>query len=124
MERRIVFRERREVARGYYFTNSKGGMMRAKDLEVGILDRIATIQQRYPEFIRPGLEVHEDYGLSRSFRRGSNSEVQNRGVSDSDIDRNNRRRKMERAGSRKPKLKIREHYTDVLVSLESFLKYS
>ena len=49
--------------------------MRAKDLEVDILDRIARIQQRYPELIRPGLEVHEEYGLSRSFRRGSNSEV-------------------------------------------------
>ena len=56
--------------------------MRAKDLKVDILDRIAKIQQRYLDLIRPGLEVHEEYGLSRSFRRGSNSEVQYREVSD------------------------------------------
>ena len=56
--------------------------MKSKDLEVDILDRIGRIQQRYPELFRPGLEVHEEYGLSRSFRRGSNSEAQNRGVPD------------------------------------------
>ena len=80
MVRGIAFRERKGLVRGYYFTNSKGGMMRAKDLKVDILDRIAKIQQRYLDLIRPGLEVHEKYGLSRSFRRGSNSEVQYRSV--------------------------------------------
>ena len=74
--------------------------------------------------IRPGLVVHEEYSLSRSFRRGSNSEVQNRGVEDRDIDRNNCWRKVDRAGARKVKLRMRDHYTDVLVSLESFLRYT
>ena len=69
LEKGISFRERRGVVQGYYFMNSKGGMMRAKDLEVDIFDRIARIQKIYLDFIRPGLEVHEEYGLSRSFRR-------------------------------------------------------
>ena len=124
LERGIAFRERRGVVRGYCFTNSKGGMVNAKDLEVDSLNRIARIQQRYPDLIRPGSEVHEEYGLSRSFRRGSKSEVKNRGVSDSDIDRNNRWRKVEKAEARKPKLKMRENYIDMLVSLEIFLRYS
>ena len=124
LERGITFRERRGVIRGYFFTNNKGGRMKSKDLEVDILDRIAVIQRRYPDLIRPGVEVHEEYGLSRSFRRGSNSEAQNRGVSEGGIDHNNRWRKVEKAGARKPKLTMREYYTDVLVSLESFLRYS
>ena len=74
--------------------------------------------------IHPSLVVHEEYDLSRSFRRGSNSEVQNRGVEDGDIDRNNRWRKVDRAGARKVKLRMRDNYTDVLVSLEFFLRYS
>ena len=124
MKRGIESRERRGIFQGYFFTNSKGGMMRSKDLEVDILDRIARIQQDHPDLIRSGLDVHEEYGLSRSFRRGSNSEAQNRGVDDGDIDRNNRWRKVDRAGARKVKLRMRDHYTDVLVSLESFLRYS
>ena len=68
--------------------------MKSKDLEVGILNRIAIMQLGYPDLIRPGVEVHEEYGLLRSFRRGLNSETQNRGVSDGDIDHNNRWRKM------------------------------
>jgi len=75
LERGITFRERRGVVRGYFFANSKGGMIKSKDLEVDILDRIAIIQQGYPDLIRPGVEVHEEYGLSRSFGRGSNSEA-------------------------------------------------
>ena len=70
MKRAIESRERRGIFKGYFFTNSKGGMMRYKDLEIDILDRIARTQQDHPELIRPGLDVHEEYGLSRSFRRG------------------------------------------------------
>ena len=98
--------------------------MKSKDLEVDILNRIAIMQLGYPDLIRPGEKVHEEYGLLRSFRRGLNSETQNRGVSDGDIDHNNRWRKMERAGARKSKLMMREHCIDVLVSLEIFLRYS
>ena len=60
--------------------------MRYRYLEVDILDRIARVQQGIPDIIRPKLEVHEEDGLSRSFRRDSNSEAQNRGVKDRDID--------------------------------------
>ena len=57
-------------------------MTRSRNFEVDILDRITRIQQEHHELICPGLEVHEEYGFSRSFRRGSNSKVQNRGVND------------------------------------------
>ena len=111
------------VFQGYFFATSKGRMMRSKDLEVDILDRIAMIQQEYPDLIRPGVEVHEEYGLSRFFRWGSNSEAQNYGVDDRGIDRNNRWRKVERTRARKPKIRMKDHYIDVLVSLGSFLRY-
>ena len=61
LERGITFREKRGVTRVYFLANSKGGMMIASDLEMDILGRIAKIQQRYLELIRPGLEVHEKY---------------------------------------------------------------
>ena len=98
--------------------------MRSKDSEVDILYQIARIQQEHPFLIRPGLDVYEENGLSRSFRRDSNSEAQNWGVEDGDIDRNNRWRKVDRAGARKAKLRMRDHYIDVLVCLKRFLRYS
>ena len=91
--------------------------MKSKDFEVNILYQISLIQRRYPDLIRPMVEVHEEYRISISFRRNSNSEAQNRRVSDGDIDHNNRWRKVERAGARNPKLRMREYYTDMLVSL-------
>ena len=59
--------------------------------------------------------------MSISFRRGSNSEALNRGVSEAAIDRSNWLRKVDRAGARKAKLQKRDHHTEVLVSL-SILK--
>ena len=91
---------------------------------MNILDRLVIVQQLHLDLIRLRLKVREEYGLSSFFRRSSNSEAQNRGIKDRNIYRNNRLRKVERAGARKPKLKMRDHYTDVLVSFESFLRYS
>ena len=73
--------------------------------------------------IRESVDVHEEYGLSRSFRRESNSIALNREVDEATIDRNNRWRKIEKAGARKANLRMRDHYAEVLVSLRSFLKY-
>ena len=98
--------------------------MKLRSLEFFILDRIATVQSPFPVLIRESVDVHEEYSLARSFRRGSNSEALNRGVYEATIDRNNRRREMERAGARKSKIMMRDHYAEVLVSLRSFLKYS
>ena len=120
LERGICFREKIGVTRGSFFANTKGKMIRSNDLEMDILDRIARIQQRHPELIQPRLEVHKEYRISISFRRGSKSEAQNREVEDDDIDHNNRWRKVKRAGTRKAKIRMSDHYTDMLVSRESF----
>ena len=64
------------------------------------------------------MDIYEEYRLSQSFRRGSNSEALNRGLKENIFDRNNRWRKEERAGARKVKLKMRDHYTDVIVALK------
>ena len=91
-------------------------------MEGGILDRVARVQRNYLFLIRATVDVHEEYGLSRSFSRGSTSEALNRGVSDLEVDRNNRWRNEERVGARKAKLRMRDYYSEVLVSLEAYLK--
>ena len=49
MKSGIESRERRVLFQGYFFTNKKGGTIRARDLEVDILDRITRIQQEHPD---------------------------------------------------------------------------
>ena len=53
-----------------------------------------------------------------------NLEALNRGVLEVTIDRNNIWWKVEKVGSRKEKLKIRDHYIKVLVVLNCLLQYS
>ena len=53
-------------------------MLKLRNLEPFILDRVARVQSSFPDLIRESVDVHEEYGISRSFRRGSNSEALNR----------------------------------------------
>ena len=124
VKRAIVLKENQGRVKGFLFSSRGEKRMKLKDLDGGILDRLAKVQRFFPDLISPAVDVHEEYGLSRSFRRGSTSEAINRGVTDSEVDRNNRWRKEERAGARKAKLRMRDHYSEVLVSLGSYLKYS
>ena len=84
------------------------------------MDKIANITLKYPELIRSGLEVQEDNEISRSFRWGSNSEAQNRGVKDRDIGRNNSWRKVERTEVRNSKWRMKDHYIYMLVFLDRY----
>ena len=124
VRRALLLKENQGRVKGFFFSCKRGNQTKLKNLEGGILDRLAKVQRLFPALISSVVDVHEEYGLSRSFRRGSTSEAINRGVTDSEIDRNNRWRKEERAGARKAKLKMRDHYSEVLVSLRSYLRYS
>ena len=75
IERALSLKERRGIRHGLFFTDSRGGRMSSRDLEPGILERIIEVQRLHPELIRSEVDVCENYGISRSFRRGSNSEA-------------------------------------------------
>ena len=122
--RSIAWKANRGLVRGFLFVNDKGRRASLKEFEGEILGRIARVQSCYPRLIMSSIDAQEEYGLSRSFRRGSNSEALNRGVSEAAIDRNNWWRKVDRAGARKAKLPMRDHYTEVLVALKRYLEYS
>ena len=93
-------------------------------MEANFWDRLERIQISKPHLLSDQIEVTEEYGVSRSFRRGSTSEAINRGVPPDVIEINNRWRKAAQAGSSKPSEKMIEHYTDVRLALNYLLKYS
>ena len=62
--------------------------------------------------------------MSRSLRRGATTEAQNQNVEEPDIQRNNRWRKVEAAGHKKPTFVMREHYTEIKQAVKALLRFS
>jgi len=86
------------------------------------------VQARHPEHIPGDLEVREAYGISRSCRRGANSEAQNAPNGDceeKDINRNNSWRAADRAKTKRASMDMMlQLYTDTRLTLTADLKFS
>jgi hypothetical protein len=70
------------------------------------------------------VNVCEEYGVSRSFRRGSDAHAINQEVDPVDIERNNWWRSVEHAKGRAPRLRMIHHYSDLRQLLKALLRYS
>ncbi len=89
-----------------------------------LLDRITVVQQREPDLVEVDVVVSEEYGISRSFRRGATSEARARGVDPADIDLTNRWRNFEEAKGRRPRMAMRDHYSDIRLLVPALIKFS
>jgi hypothetical protein len=112
------------ISNGPLFRNKAGSKIRAIDYETQFFDRLESIQLFRPDLIPSTDNVSEEYGIYRSFRRGSTSEATNRGLPPDVIDANNRWRKFHKAGASRPSLSMREHYADIRLTLNQSLRYS
>ena len=112
------------MSSGPLFRDSWGIKIKASDMEPRFFDRLEQVQTLHPDLIPPSEDVAEDYGIYRSFRRGSTSEATNQGLPPDVIDLNNRWRKFYHAGASKPSLSMRDHYTDIRLTLKQSLRYS
>ena len=112
------------VFSGPLFRNSHGQRTKASDVEPRFFDRLEHVQVIRPDLIPPTDDVVEEYGIYRSFRRGSTSEATNQGLPPEVIDMNYRWRKFHRAGASRPALSMRDHYSDVRLTLNQSLRYS
>jgi hypothetical protein len=98
---------------GPAFGTPRGEVASAAAYEREILERFQSIQEQHPDLIAPDVIVLEEYGISRSFRRGATSEARARGVSPEDIDLANRWCNFESAKGHRPRLAMRDHYADI-----------
>ena len=69
-------------------------------------------------------DVSEKYNVFRSFRRGSESRAVAQKVSEADRYIVNRWRKKEAAGASKVSHPIDQHYVDITIVKDSFLRYT
>jgi hypothetical protein len=114
--------------KGYVFRDEKGYRVSCGYYAHEILSVIRDIQisDRPSEqgLVEPDCDVFEEFGMSRSFRRGSDSRALAAGVSQATIDLINRWRTTEKAKGRAAKLKMSDHYSDVRLLLGLYLPYS
>ena len=89
-----------------------------------LLDLFEEHRDLFPPNIRDPDEVTDRYDVGRSFRRGSESRAASRKVDPSDNYIVNRWKKKERAGHSRPSQPINQHYTDISLCLDSFLRYT
>jgi hypothetical protein len=109
---------------GFVFANSRGKQAKASAYEPRFFEQLNFVRGRHRDLFPPGIVVEDDYGLSRSGRRGSATEAANQGVPEWVIEMICRWRKVERAQGRAPNLGMREHYMEVSQSLETYLQFS
>jgi hypothetical protein len=83
-----------------------------------------SIQQSRPDLIPLEVNVHEEYGISRSFRWGATTEARNKWVDEEDINLMNRWRTFESAKGRRPRMKMQDHYSDIAQMVPSLLRFS
>lgn len=110
--------------RGPVFADNDGYAEKQKVYEDILFEYLEKIQLERTDLIEASASVREEFGISRSFRRGSTSHAENQGVSEPDIDTANRWRTVENARGTRPGLVMREHYSDIRLLLPTLLRYS
>lgn len=109
---------------GPAFGDAAGNVMSARLIEGFLMDRLQSVKERQPGTIPPDIDCYEDFGISRSFRRGSTSTARARGVGEKLIDLINRWRKFEGAKGRRPAMGMQDHYSDIEILIPELVKFS
>jgi hypothetical protein len=124
LELLVKVREAEGRVRGPLFCGKDGRVARTKEYEETFHELLFEIKEARPDLIPAEVDVFEDFGLSRSLRRGSATTAGRHGVSSATVELINRWRKIENAKGMKPALGMREHYSDVRQMLSKLLIYS
>ncbi len=124
IERVLSEYRRRGVDSGFMFRNPDGSKIRNSSMSSRLYDRLESVQASQPRLISRDTDIREEYGVSRSFRRGGTSTATNNGAPPLVTELNGRWRKKEQSGASRPNITVREHYTDVRMVLDQLLEFS
>jgi hypothetical protein len=124
VERLVMVKSLHHVMQGPAFSDRLGKRLNGAWLEMEILDRLHAIQTSWPDLIPQDVNVHEDYEISRSFRRGATTQARNKGVKENAIDAMNRWMTSEQAPGLKPRLKMQDHYSNIWQMVLNLLRFS
>lgn len=111
---------------GWVFRNRRNEHEKANasEYEDDILGELENVQKTTKNIIGEHVRVYDEFGISRSFRRGSDAHALNQEVSIIDIEINNRWRSIDSAGGKAPRLRMIHHYSELKALLKARLRYS
>ena len=118
---KLLDREKHDGA-GPAICNSDGSLLSSYEVDTFFKEQVERVQKECPHLIESVINVHEDFSIFRSLRKGSESRATEAGVSAREIDLINRWRKMENKGKRS--LPMRDYYLDMLLVKKRYLHYS
>ena len=123
MNKFLSIRKALGETRGWAFKTEIGTKGRQVDLQEDFFELLEEVQAS-SSTIKDKVNMREEYGLSRSLRRGSNTHAHNMGVSEPRIELNNRWRKFFYSGGKIPTMGIRDSYIQVKQAIHVLLEYS
>jgi hypothetical protein len=124
VKRLVETKVSRGYVRGPLFGDEMGLVVKAKTIEMELMERLQGIKETEPGLIPLDLDVYEDFGISRSFRRGATSTARTRGVDDKYVNLINRWRTFEDAKGQRPTLSMQDHYSDIQIILPELMEFS
>ena len=124
IQRLVQTKETLGRVRGPAFSDEQGNILCPRTLEMALMDKLQTVKDASPGLVPLDVDMYEDFGISRSFRRSATSTARTRGVEDKHVDLINRWRSFENARGRRPILSMHDHYSDIAILLPELLKFS
>jgi hypothetical protein len=124
VERLVQVKYSHRQTHGPAFSDRRGRPLNSHWMEMELLERLQEVQNTMDDLIPREVNVHKEYGLARSFRRGATTQARNMGVAENDINAMNRWRTSEQARGCKPKAKMQDHYSDIRQMVPTLLRFS
>ncbi len=124
VERLVQVKLQHQQTHGPTFSDRRGKILTSHLLKMEILDRLQEVQSSNPDLIPQEINVHEEFGISRSFRWGAMIQAQNKQLCESDIDAMNWWRFLEKANWHRPRQKVQDHYSDIRQMVPTLLSFS
>jgi hypothetical protein len=128
MQRVIAVHRSHHRTAGPAFVSSAGQQSSTSEMNDLFLESLVEIHDRSPELfgynIESSADLQDKFNVFRSFRRGSESRAVGMKVSEADRYVVNRWKRKESAGSNRVGHSIDQHYVDVALVNESFLRYT
>jgi hypothetical protein len=93
-------------------------------IEEKIVDLLFEVRAENASILPPDVDFGEEFGISRSFRRGATSTARVRKVPEEVVSLTNRWRKFEHAKGRRPRLTMQDHYSNIKILIPELVAFS
>jgi hypothetical protein len=123
LERLVSVQQEKGLTRGAAFSDVNGHILSPRFVKGLIAERLQQVKET-TGLIPVDVDCFENFGISRSFRRGATSTARARGVNGQLIDLINRWRKFEEAKGQRPRLAMQDHYSDIEILIPELIKFS